>query len=85
MARNPQNLKSATISDFELCRFEGVNCTFDFDYIPILDAQNLCVEMVDVLEALLVSDRIDEQEGIPFSHVLLTHRTELLLAGCVQH
>lgn len=43
------------------------------------------MKSVDVLKAGLVRHREDDEEAVPRPHVLLPHRAELLLAGCVQH
>jgi hypothetical protein len=51
--------------------------------LPILDPENLCMEILDVLETVRVSNGIHEQETVPLPHVLLPHSTELLLPGCI--
>lgn len=38
-----------------------------------------------MFEAGLVRDGEDYEEAVSCPHVLLPHRTELLLTGCVQH
>lgn len=38
-----------------------------------------------MLKAGLVCHREDNEESISCPHILLPHRTELLLTGCVQH
>lgn len=43
------------------------------------------MEPVNVFKAGLVCHGEDDQEAISRPHVLLPHRTELLLASCVQH
>lgn len=43
------------------------------------------MESVNMFKAGLVCHREDDQEAVSCPHVLLPHRTELLLAGCVQH
>lgn len=53
--------------------------------LPILDAQDLRVEVADVLVALLVGDGVHQQEAVALAHVLLAHRAELLLPRRVQH
>lgn len=55
------------------------------EVVLVLDAQNLLLEGHDLLEALAVRYRVDEQEALAGPHVLLAHRRVLLLAGCVEH
>lgn len=52
---------------------------------PVFDAENLRVEVADVLVALLVGDGVHQQETVAFAHVLLAHGAELLLPRRVQH
>ncbi len=52
---------------------------------PVLDPEDLCVEVRDVFVALFVGDRVHNEEAVPFAHVLLSHGGELLLARRVQH
>lgn len=53
--------------------------------VPVFDSQDELMKSVDVLKAGLVRHREDDEEAVPRPHVLLPHRAELLLAGCVQH
>lgn len=57
----------------------------NFDPSPVLDPQDLCVEVLYVLEAVEVSDGEHEQEPVPLPHILLPHRAELLLTRRVQY
>lgn len=52
---------------------------------PVLNTEDLGVEVLDVLIALLVCHRVYQHEAITFPHVLFPHGTELFLAGCIQH
>lgn len=57
----------------------------NFDPSPVLDPQDLCVEVLYVLEAVEVSDGEHEQEPVPLPHILLPHCAELLLTRRVQY
>lgn len=57
----------------------------NFDPSPVLDPQDLCVEVLYVLKAVEVSDGEHEQEPVPLPHILLPHRAELLLTRRVQY
>lgn len=52
---------------------------------PVFDPKYLSEKIRNVFETVRVGDRIDNHETISFSHVLLSHRTELLLTGRVQY
>lgn len=52
---------------------------------PVFDSEDQLVEAVHVLEAGLVCHRVDYKEAISSPHVLLPHRTELLLACSIQN
>lgn len=43
------------------------------------------MESVNMFKAGLVCHREDDEEAVSCPHVLLPHRAELLLSGCVQH
>lgn len=52
---------------------------------PVLNTEDLGVEVLNVLITLLVCHRVHQHEAITFPHVLFTHGTELFLASCIQH
>jgi len=54
------------------------------EVVLVLDAENLLLEGHDLLEALAVGYRVDEQEALARAHVLLAHGRVLLLAGGVE-
>jgi hypothetical protein len=54
------------------------------EVVLVLDAQNLLLERHNLLEALAVGYRVDEQEALACAHVLLPHGRILLLTGCVE-
>jgi len=55
------------------------------EVVLVLYSQDLLLECHDLLEALPVGYRVDEQEALSCAHVLLAHGRVLLLAGCVEH
>jgi len=55
------------------------------ELVAILDAQDLALELGDLIEAGMIVEREDEQESFAGAHVLLPHGTELLLASRVQN
>lgn len=52
--------------------------------IAVLDPENLFLEFGHLLEAGVIRQREHQQESFATPHVLLPHRTELLLTGSVQ-
>lgn len=54
------------------------------ELVPVLDAQDLLVELEQLLEAGVVGHREHQQEALARAHVLLSHRAELLLPRSVQ-
>lgn len=68
----------------EIC-YAWFSNKLNFDPSPVLDPQDLCVEVLYVLEAVEVSDGEHEQEPVPLPHILLPHRAELLLTRRVQY
>ena len=55
------------------------------EVVLVLYSQDLLLERHNLLEALSVGYRVDEQEALACAHVLLAHGRVLLLAGCVEH
>jgi hypothetical protein len=55
------------------------------EVVLVFYAQDLLLEGHNLLEALAVGYRVDEQEALAGPHVLLAHGRVLLLAGCVEH
>jgi hypothetical protein len=55
------------------------------EVVLVFYAQDLLLEGHDLLEALAVGYRVDEQEALAGPHVLLAHGRVLLLAGRVEH
>lgn len=68
----------------EIC-YAWFSNKLNLDPSPVLDPQDLCVEVLYVLEAVEVSDGEHEQEPVPLPHILLPHRAELLLTCRVQY
>lgn len=68
----------------EIC-YAWFSKKINFDPSPVLDPQDLCVEVLYVLKAVEVSDGEHEQEPVPLPHILLPHRAELLLTRRVQY
>lgn len=71
-------------SNEEIC-YAWFSKKINFDPSPVLDPQDLCVEVLYVLKAVEVSDGEHEQEPVPLPHILLPHRAELLLTRRVQY
>jgi hypothetical protein len=57
-----------------------VACHDHGEVVLVLHAKNLLLEGGDLLEALSGSDVVDKQEALASTHVLLSHRTVLLLS-----
>ena len=57
----------------------------DGETIAILDAQDLLLEHLDLLERLPRRDAVHEQEALARAHVLFPHRAVLFLPGGVEH
>jgi hypothetical protein len=55
------------------------------EVVLVLDSQNLLLERCDFVEALLGSDRVDQEEALAGAHVLLSHSRVLFLAGSVEN
>lgn len=55
------------------------------EVVLVLYSQDLLLESHNLLEALPVGYRVDEQEALSCAHVLLTHGRVLLLSSCVEH
>ena len=55
------------------------------EVVLVLDPEDLLLECHDLLEALPVGYRVDEQEALSCAHVLLAHGRVLLLSSCVEH
>ena len=53
--------------------------------VAISRPQDLRVEAAYLTEALWIRHRVDNNEAVTFSHVLLAHRAELVLTRGVQH
>ena len=53
--------------------------------VPVFNPQYLSVKVDDILKALPIGHRVHEEKPVSFPHVLLSHRTELLLTGRVQN
>jgi hypothetical protein len=56
-----------------------------WEVVLVLDSQDLLLERHDLLVALPVGYRVNEQEALSRAHVLLSHRRVLFLSGCVEH
>lgn len=55
------------------------------EVVLVLYSEDLLLECHNLLEALSVGYRVDEQEALAGPHVLLAHRRVFLLASCVEH
>jgi hypothetical protein len=55
------------------------------EVVLVLYSQNLLLERHNLLEALPVGYRVDEQEALSCAHVLLAHGRVLLLSRCIEH
>eukprot|EP01139_Manchomonas_bermudensis_P023301 Amastigsp_a840989_40230.p1 type:complete len:204 gc:universal Amastigsp_a840989_40230:630-19(-) len=53
--------------------------------LGVLDAENLLVDVVEVVERRHRSDRVHENEPLAVLHVKVAHRGELLSAGSVEN
>jgi hypothetical protein len=56
-----------------------------WEVVLVLDSQDLLLEGHNLLEALPVGYRVDEQEALSCAHVLLSHCRVLFLSSCVEH
>ena len=55
------------------------------EVVLVLHTQDLLLECHDLLEALPVGYRVDQQKALAGPHVLFAHGSVLLLASCVKN
>lgn len=54
-------------------------------YSPVFNPKYLGEKIRNVFKTVRIGDRIYDHEAVSFSHVLLAHSAELLLASRIQH
>jgi hypothetical protein len=55
------------------------------EVVLVLYSQDLLLESHNLLEALPVGYRVNEQEALSCAHVLFAHGRVLLLSRCIEH